>query len=147
MAHLWFLTEKKSISQNLIHHHSIPQLSTGSARTKTAILYGPALAKTSVYSSGSSVASKYRRQQWKAPSAGCPATRIWIGLDWKTSPRKTSIKIMTIDHEAWKKEVINHEELFATAYDKLPKEFLFMRELLLSALWRSPEKWGLAEER
>jgi len=29
----------------------------------------------------------------------------------------------------------------------LPKEFLFMRELLLSALWRSPEKWGLAEER
>ena len=43
--------------------------------------------------------------------------------------------------------LINHEELFATAYDKLPKEFLFMRELLLSALWRSPEKWGLAEER
>lgn len=56
-------------------------------------------------------------------------------------------KIMAVDREAWKKEVINHEELFATAYDKLPKEFLFMRELLLSALWRSPEKWGLAAER
>ena len=30
---------------------------------------------------------------------------------------------------------------------KLPKEFFFMRELLLSALWRSPEKWGQQPER
>ena len=71
-------------------------------------------------------------------------------LDWEGLTDFTQEdfdKIMSIDREAWKKEVINHEELFATAYDKLPKEFLFMRELLLSALWRSPEKWGLAEER
>ena len=31
-------------------------------------------------------------------------------------------------------------------YDKLPKEFFYMRELLLSALWRSPEKWGQQPE-
>jgi len=71
-------------------------------------------------------------------------------LDWTGIEDFTEAdfeKIMAVDREAWKKEVINHEELFATAYDKLPKEFLFMRELLLSALWRSPEKWGLAAER
>jgi phosphoenolpyruvate carboxykinase (GTP) len=32
-------------------------------------------------------------------------------------------------------------------YDKLPKEFIFMRELLLSSLWRSPKRWSLAPER
>lgn len=56
-------------------------------------------------------------------------------------------KLMTVDREAWKKEVLSHEELFSKLYDKLPKEFLFMRELLLSALWRSPEQWKLAPER
>lgn len=56
-------------------------------------------------------------------------------------------KLMTVDREAWKQEVLSHEELFSKLYDKLPKEFLFMRELLLSALWRSPEKWRLAPER
>jgi hypothetical protein len=30
--------------------------------------------------------------------------------------------------------------------DKLPKEFFFMRELLLSGLWRSPEHWSFAPE-
>jgi phosphoenolpyruvate carboxykinase (GTP) len=54
---------------------------------------------------------------------------------------------MDIDREQWKQEVLGHEELFERMYDKLPKEFTFMRELLLSSLWRSPEKWGLAPER
>jgi phosphoenolpyruvate carboxykinase (GTP) len=31
-------------------------------------------------------------------------------------------------------------------YDKLPKEFFFIRELLLSSLWRSPEHWGQQPE-
>jgi phosphoenolpyruvate carboxykinase (GTP) len=31
-------------------------------------------------------------------------------------------------------------------FDKLPKEYVAMRELLLSALWRSPENIGLAGE-
>lgn len=56
-------------------------------------------------------------------------------------------KLMTVERESWKQEVLSHEELFSKLYDKLPKEFLFMRELLLSSLWRSPEQWKLAPER
>ena len=56
-------------------------------------------------------------------------------------------KIMTVDREPGKQELLSHEELFERMYDKLPKEFFFMRELLLSALWRSPEHWGLQPER
>jgi phosphoenolpyruvate carboxykinase (GTP) len=54
---------------------------------------------------------------------------------------------MVIESEPWKKELLGHNELFEQSYDKIPKEFLFMRELILSALWRSPEKVGLASER
>jgi phosphoenolpyruvate carboxykinase (GTP) len=55
--------------------------------------------------------------------------------------------LMTIDREAWKQEVLSHEELFAKLYDRLPKEFIWMRELLKSSLWRSPEQWQLEPER
>lgn len=68
----------------------------------------------------------------------------WDGLDFS---RDQFQKLMSIDREQWKKEILGHEELFAQLYDKLPKEFLFMRELLLSGLWRSPENWSLAPER
>ena len=54
---------------------------------------------------------------------------------------------MAVDREAWKQEVLSHEELFEKLYDRLPKEFMFMRELQLSSLWRSPERWTLAAER
>ncbi|MEY4627803.1 MAG: hypothetical protein RLZZ595_129 [Bacteroidota bacterium] len=54
--------------------------------------------------------------------------------------------VMDVDRELWKNEIMAHEELFARMYDRLPKEFFFMRELLLSGLWRSPEHWSLAPE-
>jgi phosphoenolpyruvate carboxykinase (GTP) len=38
-------------------------------------------------------------------------------------------------------EVISHEELFIKLYDRLPKELIFIRELILSSLWRSPGRW------
>ena len=69
----------------------------------------------------------------------------WTGLENFT--KEDFAKIMTVDREPGKKELLSHEELFERMYDKLPKEFFFMRELLLSALWRSPEKWGLQPER
>ena len=53
---------------------------------------------------------------------------------------------MEVDREAWKTEIMAHEELFSRMYDKLPKEYFFMRELLLSSLWRSPEHWYLEGE-
>jgi phosphoenolpyruvate carboxykinase (GTP) len=69
----------------------------------------------------------------------------WTGMEDFT--KEDFAKIMTIGRELWKQELLSHEELFSRLYDKLPKEFFFMRELLLSALWRSPEQWGLAPER
>ncbi|MDE3236356.1 MAG: phosphoenolpyruvate carboxykinase (GTP) [Bacteroidota bacterium] len=71
-------------------------------------------------------------------------------LDWTGCPdfsREAFNQVMSIDREPWKQELLSHEELFSKVYDKLPKEFFFMRELLLSALWRSPEHWELAPER
>lgn len=50
--------------------------------------------------------------------------------------------LMSIDREVWKEELLGHDELFSKLYGRLPKEFLFMRELLRSKLWRSPEHWG-----
>jgi phosphoenolpyruvate carboxykinase (GTP) len=68
----------------------------------------------------------------------------WTGLEF-TEDQFDSI--MSIDREEWKAELLQHAELFERMYDKLPKEFIFMRELLLSNLWRSPEKWKLEPER
>jgi phosphoenolpyruvate carboxykinase (GTP) len=70
-------------------------------------------------------------------------------IDWKGLENFTKedfTKIMTVDREPGKQELLSHEELFERMYDRLPKEFFFMRELLLSALWRSPEYWGLQPE-
>ena len=67
----------------------------------------------------------------------------WSGLDFS---KEDFYKIMSVDTEAWKMEVLSHEELFMKLYDKLPKEFIWMRELILSSLWRSPENWELAHE-
>ena len=69
----------------------------------------------------------------------------WEGLDGFTA--ETFTELMGVDTEAWKQEILGHEMLFERLYDRLPKEFLFMRELILSSLWRSPEHWRLADER
>lgn len=72
----------------------------------------------------------------------------WKGLE--DYPYEKFKKLMTVDAEVWKQEILDHEHLFSKMYDRLPKEFLFMRELLLSAIWRSPEHWetdtGIADE-
>jgi phosphoenolpyruvate carboxykinase (GTP) len=67
----------------------------------------------------------------------------WTGLEFS---KADFTKIMDIKPELWKKELLDHEELFSKIYDRLPKEFFFMRVLLLSALWRSQSAWGLAPE-
>lgn len=69
----------------------------------------------------------------------------WIGLE--NFSKDDFTRIMTVDRELNKQELLSHEALFEKMYDRLPKEFLFMRELLLSALWRSPEHWGQQPER
>ncbi|MEI8032900.1 MAG: phosphoenolpyruvate carboxykinase (GTP) [Chlorobiaceae bacterium] len=68
----------------------------------------------------------------------------WTGLESMTSEKFS--KLMSVDREAWKKELLSHEELFEKIYDRVPKEFTHIRELMLSTLWLSPEHWSLAPE-
>ena len=70
-------------------------------------------------------------------------------LDWRgmeSFTRQPFSELMSVDRGAWQQELLAHEELFMKLYDRLPKELLFIRELILSSLWRSPERWGLAPE-
>jgi phosphoenolpyruvate carboxykinase (GTP) len=62
----------------------------------------------------------------------------WTGLENFT--REDFNRVMAIDGDQWKQEILSHEELFIKLYDRLPKELLSVRELLLSSLWRE-EEW------
>ncbi len=62
----------------------------------------------------------------------------WAGLEGFT--KADFEKVMSIDVELWKQEILSHEELFIKLYDRLPKELLAVRELLLSSLW-THTKW------
>jgi phosphoenolpyruvate carboxykinase (GTP) len=68
----------------------------------------------------------------------------WRGLDFSEEKFNS---IMAIDRDKWIDELQSHDELFFNLYDRLPKEMIFLRELIISGLWRSPEHWGLAPER
>ncbi len=61
----------------------------------------------------------------------------WAGLEHFT--REDFDKVMSIDVDLWKQEILSHEELFIKLYDRLPKELLWVRQLLLSSLWSEPE--------
>jgi len=50
---------------------------------------------------------------------------------------------MSVDRDDWGKELLQHDELFIRLYDRIPKEMLAMKELTLSAMWRSPERWEM----
>ncbi len=63
----------------------------------------------------------------------------WTGLDSVT--REQFYELTSVDRDVWKEEIVSHEELFVKMYDRLPKEFLHIRQLILSGLWRTPEHW------
>ncbi|MDY7038560.1 MAG: phosphoenolpyruvate carboxykinase (GTP), partial [Thermodesulfobacteriota bacterium] len=65
----------------------------------------------------------------------------WEGLDYDPD---IFYRLMSINRENATSEARSHEELFDKFYDRLPKEFIHLRELLKSRLWRSPMKWELA---
>ena len=67
----------------------------------------------------------------------------WRGMDFSRDQFRA---LMAVDRNGWQQEILSHEELFIKLYDRLPKEMLFLRELILSSLWRLPESWGLASE-
>ena len=67
----------------------------------------------------------------------------WEGLDFEC---EQFIELMNVNRDLWKQEILSHEELFIKLYDRLPKEMLFLKDLILSGLWRSPEHWELQPE-
>lgn len=64
----------------------------------------------------------------------------WRGLEFS---RQQFDAIMSTERGEWLAEIASHDELFFKLYDRLPKELTFIRELLVSGLWRSPERWDL----
>jgi phosphoenolpyruvate carboxykinase (GTP) len=52
-------------------------------------------------------------------------------------------ELTAINKDEWRRELLLHEELFEQLYDRLPKEFPPMRQLLLAALWRTPSKMDM----
>jgi phosphoenolpyruvate carboxykinase (GTP) len=67
----------------------------------------------------------------------------WEGLEEVSRAQFT--ELMSVERAAWIKELLSHEELFVQLYDRLPKEFVLQRELLLANLWRSPDKWQIPQ--
>ena len=63
----------------------------------------------------------------------------WTGLEGFGEEQFNAL--MGIDREVWQQEILSHDELFFKLYDRLPKELIFIRELILSSLWRAPEHW------
>jgi phosphoenolpyruvate carboxykinase (GTP) len=55
----------------------------------------------------------------------------WEGLDF---PEERFNALQEVDRAAWKKEVIQHEELFIALHDHLPPELVYERELLICRL-------------
>jgi phosphoenolpyruvate carboxykinase (GTP) len=52
----------------------------------------------------------------------------WTGLDF---PRETFEELQAFDRALWRREVMSHEELFLDLHDRLPKEMIYERELLI----------------
>jgi len=55
----------------------------------------------------------------------------WTGLNYS---REQFQKCMKIDGAEWQRELISQTELFLRLHDRLPKELIFQRELLISRL-------------
>jgi phosphoenolpyruvate carboxykinase (GTP) len=67
-------------------------------------------------------------------------------LNWKGLEDFTEadfVQAMSIDRDDWNQEILSHDELFIRLNDRMPNELYAIRELTLSALWRSPEHWEM----
>jgi phosphoenolpyruvate carboxykinase (GTP) len=61
----------------------------------------------------------------------------WRGLDFT---KDQFAEVMTTDKQDWITELASHDELFFKLYNRLPREFPSIRDLLLAGLWRTPVK-------
>ena len=55
----------------------------------------------------------------------------WRGLDF---PKAKFEQLQAFDRDAWRSEVLGHEELFIELHDRLPPEMVYERELLICRL-------------
>jgi phosphoenolpyruvate carboxykinase (GTP) len=53
------------------------------------------------------------------------------------------LRAMSVDRDDWNAELLQHEELFTRLHDRLPSEMRSIRDLIRSALFRSPEHWEM----
>jgi phosphoenolpyruvate carboxykinase (GTP) len=52
----------------------------------------------------------------------------WDGMDFS---KDSFDQLQSFDKAAWRREVMDHEELFLDIHDRLPKELIYERELLI----------------
>jgi phosphoenolpyruvate carboxykinase (GTP) len=50
---------------------------------------------------------------------------------------------MSVDRAEWDAELLDVEELFMKLHTRLPSEMNWIRSLIASALWRSPDRWEM----
>ena len=56
----------------------------------------------------------------------------WKGLDFR---RESFEQLQKLDRSSWRREVLDHEELFLDLHDHLPPEIIYERELMLCRLF------------
>lgn len=65
----------------------------------------------------------------------------WQGLD--DFSKDDFYRAMSIDKSDWDKELLETDELFIRLYDRIPKEMIAIKDLMLSSMWRSPDHWAM----
>ena len=78
---------------------------------------------------GSAAACPTRESPW----AGCRATRTSTGVAC-AFPSRPFEQLQTVDPAQWRREVMEHEELFLQLHAHLPNEMIYERELLICRL-------------
>ena len=63
-------------------------------------------------------------------------------LDWRglNFTKEQFAQATSITRDEWVGELASHDELFFKLYNRLPREFPSIRDLLLAGLWRTPSK-------
>jgi len=65
----------------------------------------------------------------------------WEGLEDFSEAQ--FLDCMSIERSDWHTELLECEDLFMKLYERLPSEMRSLRDLVTSALWRSPDHWEM----
>ncbi len=68
----------------------------------------------------------------------------WTGL--ADFSEKDFLGAMSLDRDDWDREILSHNELFIRLNDRIPRELVAIKDLTLSALWRSPQHWEMTPD-